>query len=443
MKKQTQGMRILTALFAALLCTLFAGKAHAMIVGESGTAFNLTAKAGHISTGDGSSVYAWGYANGAGPMQYPGVTLIVPEGAAITVNLANELEVPVSIVFPGHEDVVATGGEKGLVTQEAAPLGGTVSYTFTAAEPGTYLYHSGTRPELQIEMGLVGAIIVRPTGFDMMAPQAYEHADSAYDREFLFLLTEMDPRIHDLVELQGVAALDSTNLFGDYFPVLWFINGRNAPDTMLAASVPWLPSQPYNCMPMMYPGERMLMRMVAAGRDQHPFHHHGNHSRIIAKDGRLLSSAPGAGADLSYEVFTIPVVPGGTFDAIFQWTGEQLGWDIYGTDALGPEFAHTCNDGGNGFDPVTFEYCPDHGKPLPVLLPNNLEMAFGGMWSGSPYLGHLSELPPGEGGLNPLGGYSYMWHSHTEKEMVNYDIFPGGMMTMLMIIPPGAPMPMM
>ena len=30
-----------------------------------------------------------------------------------------------------------------------------------------------------------------------------------------------------------------------------------------------------------------------------------------------------------------------------------------------------------------------------------------------------------------------MWHSHTEKEMVNFDIFPGGMMTMLIIEAPG------
>ena len=30
-----------------------------------------------------------------------------------------------------------------------------------------------------------------------------------------------------------------------------------------------------------------------------------------------------------------------------------------------------------------------------------------------------------------------MWHSHTEKEMVNNDIFPGGMMTMLVVAPPG------
>ena len=29
-------------------------------------------------------------------------------------------------------------------------------------------------------------------------------------------------------------------------------------------------------------------------------------------------------------LFTIPSVPGGTADAIFQWTGKDLGWDMYG-----------------------------------------------------------------------------------------------------------------
>jgi len=56
------------------------------------------------------------------------------------------------------------------------------------------------------------------------------------------------------------------------------------------------------------------------------------------------------------------------------------------------------------------------------------------MWSGSPFLGLLGTLPPGEGGNNPNAGYTYMWHSHNEKEMVNNNIFPGGLMTMLMIV---------
>ena len=33
-----------------------------------------------------------------------------------------------------------------------------------------------------------------------------------------------------------------------------------------------------------------------------------------------------------------------------------------------------------------------------------------------------------------------MFHSHNEKEITNFDIFPGGMMTMLDIEPPGVPL---
>ncbi len=47
-----------------------------------------------------------------------------------------------------------------------------MTYTFTASQPGTFLFHSGTRPELQVEMGMIGALIVRPTGFNASVPPA-------------------------------------------------------------------------------------------------------------------------------------------------------------------------------------------------------------------------------------------------------------------------------
>ena len=34
-----------------------------------------------------------------------------------------------------------------------------------------------------------------------------------------------------------------------------------------------------------------------------------------------------------------------------------------------------------------------------------------------------------------------MWHSHNEKEITTDDIFPGGMMTMLVIEAPWVPIP--
>jgi hypothetical protein len=31
-----------------------------------------------------------------------------------------------------------------------------------------------------------------------------------------------------------------------------------------------------------------------------------------------------------------------------------------------------------------------------------------------------------------------MWHSHNERELTNYNIYPGGMLTMLVVQPPSA-----
>ena len=77
---------------------------------------------------------------------------------------------------------------------------------------------------------------------------------------------------------------------------------------------------------MMNPGQTILYRMVNASRDPHPMHTHGNHHRIIGKQGRFLST--GAGADLSSNAFTTVVYPGDTVDAIMTWTGAGIGWDI-------------------------------------------------------------------------------------------------------------------
>ncbi|WP_246805257.1 hypothetical protein [Desulfosarcina cetonica] len=220
-------------------------------------------------------------------------------------------------------------------------------------------------------MGLVGAIIVRPS---LGGDYAYNDANTRFDHEYLFLMTQMDPVIHQLVEQGRFSEVDMTR----YWPVYWFFNGRAGPDDLADAFVSWLPHQPYNCTPRMTPGQKLLMRLVGGDQGQHPFHYHGNNADIIARDGRLLPH--------SRSQFTTLSVPGETVDQIFTWTGEKLGWDIYGTPADGMP-AHSCVDGdGDGFGDVsagsTFdhEYCADHGKPLPVVLPEqqNLPSAAGG-----------------------------------------------------------------
>jgi len=413
-----------------------------LIEGITGPTFNLTATADHIGTTDGGSYLMWLFADGVGRGQYPGPTLIVNEGDLVTVNLTNAISgpatEPVSIIFPGQTGVTAEGGAAGLITREAS-FGDAlpVKYQFVAEKPGTYLYHSGTHMELQVEMGLLGVLIVRPAGFSSANPNAYGSAESAFDREYLFLITEMDPVIHNLVEFGRKNEIDNTK----YWAVYWFLNGRTATDDLNQAHAPWLPTQPYNCSPLIHPGEKLLMRVVNAGRDLHPFHHHGSHADVIAVNGRPASSGAGQGIDLARSGFTITAVPGQTVDAIFQWTGKGLNWDVYGTPADGRP-AHDCvdNDGDGFADPGVagnnpFEYCPDHGKAFPVVLPETQDVLIGAFYAGSPFLGGVGTLPPGEGGLNPYGGFSYMWHSHTEKELTNFDIYPGGLLTMLIVVP--------
>jgi FtsP/CotA-like multicopper oxidase with cupredoxin domain len=455
------------ALFAVLLC-FFPKVAAATLLGVSSNSrtptFHLVATPGNVSTSDGDSMYMWLYGVNAAAPQYPGPTLIVNQGAVVTITLtSSNMPVPTSIVFPGQVFTASasSGATPGLLGPEIpAGSSATVTYKFTASKPGTYMYYSGTRPDLQTEMGLMGTIVVRPTGFSSTTPctrtttscrKAYGDGSTAYDREYLFFLTDADPIIH-----QQVAFASSAEIAAGYpnvdmtqrHAVDWFINGRNFPDTLADANVDWLPTQPYNAFPQMHPGEKVLMRMVGGGVDLHPFHTHGQNHLVIARDARVLSSnvlrATNPVADLGVSDYTTTSVPGETVDAIWgPWTGAKLGWDIYGTAKINP---HTCNNPA-GFDTVTQEYCPDHYKPIPVTLPPDPYFTYGPYWGGTPYLGVSGVLPPlnPDGTvhvqLNPEAGLSFMWHSHSERELTTNDIFPGGMATMARVEPIGVVIP--
>ena len=181
-RKATTMNRMLPLLAAA--GWLLAAAAQAAAPGISGNTINLTASPAYLTQPDGLSVYSWGYGCTGGAlasgqsfvpatsttafcttMQVPGPTLVVTEGQTVTVTLTNNLPASAgntSILFPGF-NVSASGGVQGLLTSEAVP-GSTVTYTFTASSPGTRAYYSGTQGDLQVEMGLYGAIIVLPNG---------------------------------------------------------------------------------------------------------------------------------------------------------------------------------------------------------------------------------------------------------------------------------------
>jgi FtsP/CotA-like multicopper oxidase with cupredoxin domain len=458
----------------ALLAALLAAPAQAAVPGIVGPSFALVASDAFISQPDGASIYSWGYgcdpaatptfapfAGSCQQMQLPGPTLIVTEGQTVTVQLTNNLPAAAgntSIVFPGFQ-VKTSGGVPGRLVQEAAP-GGSVTYSFVASTPGTHAYHSGTQADLQIEMGLFGAIVVLPAtppgtcparGEYALAPAAYDHPGTCYDREYLFQLSEIDSRIHDaaLAQVKACAAAPCPQVTvktEPYAPNYFLINGRSMPDDMDSAYAPGYVHQPYNANPHMHPGERMLMRIIGQGRWQHPFHFHGNHARVLARDGNLLLSAVDQASLAGPLLFTTPSVSGQTQDQIFTWTGKGLNWDVYNHH---PGDGSVCTPDANGYytaDPSApnyGEWCADHLKPIPVAPPDPTIVAIGQWYGGTPYLGLQTtgaftntNEPPGTLNQNPEAGYAYMWHSHNEREITTNDVFPGGMMSMLLIDPP-------
>ena len=79
--------------------------------------------------------------------------------------------------------------------------------------------------------------------------------------------------------------------------------------------------------------------------------------------------------------------------------------------------------------------------PFPVIIPPRDSLAFGQFYNGSPFLGGAGDLPAGNPGLNSAGGYFYMWHSHTEKELTSNDLWPGGLVSFMIIEHPVVSLP--
>jgi len=524
LKKATSMNHRLLCIASAAAALLVLGSAYAAAPGVRGTTFTLTASPAYINQPDGQMIYSWGYACSAtngravptaisppatgvcgGTMQVPGPTIIVTENVPFSVTLTNNLPAAAgntSILFPGiNASSAPTGGVRGLLAQEAAP-GTSVTYHLVATSPGTRAYYSGTQGDLQVEMGLYGAIIVlpstlTPTGCTALnavpahyvapgntpeadfrlAASAYDHSRSCYDREYLFQFSEMDPNIHQQALLQvtartgcvaGAAGCSLNVPTEPYRPSYFMINGRSMPDDMDSNYAPAYPHQPYNGNPHMHPGELVLLRIIGQGRWQHPFHEHGNHVRILGRDGNLILASTTAGeANLAGPLlFTTTTTPGLAMDGIFQWTGKGLNWDPYGhnprSTSTDPLVKLPCTPDANGYNNVVtalnyYEWCQDHNKPLqanpfgdvagggPATLPDANIFANGAWYGGSPYLGpNATVRATGPTGTTPPSGtiansptseagFAFMWHSHNEREITTNNIFPGGMLMMMLV----------
>ena len=387
-------------------------------VTDPGNTFNFATTDGYISIPDGNTVYMWGYAldvdanaDGQPDFQHPGPSLCVTEGSTVTINLRNTLVEDVSMIFPGQSGVTATGGivAANSLTQAAAASGGTVTYSFIAGKPGTFLYESGTDLQKQVQMGLFGSLVVRPGSQTTTDWFVFNDPATQFNPndEYMMLLSEIDPNLHAAVEANE--PFD----FTQYHPRYWLINGRAFPDTIAPNFANWLPTQPYGALLHIFPtsagSHPSAMRMLNVGALQHPIHPHGDHVRIIGRDGRPLARP--------YEKFDVNVGPGQTWDTLYDWTNLES-WDPV-THPL-PQDA-TELDGFNDW-----------------LNPRNQNQLFKdpNFYSGSPYLGYQGNKDDATATTyNECGEYYQIWHSHALNEAANYEAGFGGMITLERIDP--------
>jgi FtsP/CotA-like multicopper oxidase with cupredoxin domain len=433
--------RFWPALLAALLVvSLGAGRSFAPaaaqlsgptdgLVCTPGPTYNLTTQTGYISTPDGNVVYMWGFSSGADPFQHPSPVLCVNEGDNVTIILHNTLPYDVSITFPGQENVLAngqpaqpqfSGATLTSLTQVAPADGGSVTYSFVATHPGTFLYQSGTNPAIQVRMGLFGALIVRPTDGlffaynDSASPPTSEfnHAPSG---EVMMLESEVDPALSQAVEQATLAGGGPINFnLNNYHPRYWLVNGRGFPDTVAPNFASWLPSQPYGALAHIQPNDDIsnplpyLERFLNVSSQPLPFHPHGKNGVIIGQDGQPLRN--GENEDISYERFALVASPGQTYDALFRWHNRE------------------------GYD--------EAANPVPVTDPGWANLQFGPYYSGSPYLGMMGPMPPGFTTQVECGEFYIISHNHALFQLTSWGVPMTGPGTFMRVDPPGGcPLP--
>ena len=243
---------------------------------------DLYATTGTLALPGGATVPIWGYSDTAdGLAQLPGPTIIATEGDSVSITLYNNLAEDTTLMFPGQAMIPDLLG---------VPAGGNKTYTFTADNPGTYLYEAGMLFDAadllqdaaahQVAMGMYGALVVRPLSG---ANHAYD-GSSTFDDEALLVLSEIDPALN---------ANPATFDMRDFWPQYRLINGKAYPET---AEIPAAA------------GNRVLLRYVNAGIQQHAMGILGMDQELIARDGSLRP--------YPQRVLTESIGPGRTADAI-------------------------------------------------------------------------------------------------------------------------------
>ena len=244
----------------------------------------------------------------------PGPKLTVGSGdGTLTIHLRNDLAgpgvEPVSVVIPGQampsgsvpEFFTDGQGQQRVFsfTQSTPADASTVqTYTWNNLQPGTYLYESGAHPQVQVQMGLYGAVTMNS---DDAAPEAYPGVPYTQQRDLYY--SEVDPALHSAVE-GGTFSGSTLNYQPKYF-LLHGWDGSAWTDVSIDTG-----TIPPVCIDSgIAQGDRLLLRLYNAGLRELAPMLLGAHFDLVAEGGKKYPFARN-----QYQTL---LMPGSTKDAVF------------------------------------------------------------------------------------------------------------------------------
>jgi len=318
-----------------LICALFFyGSANSAVISEDRCVGSITR-----TMSDLKQVTFWGYGVNTSPQcgttlptvaTLPAATISVGVGDTLNLTLHAHGGMPhENSPYQGHTihmhgaDVDTQNDGVPDTTTGGALTMGTKTYIFTPSNKmfGSYAYHCHVHTVKHLEMGMYGAMIVRPKAalgyLNSIVPgfknQLNDSLDTAYDYEQIYLFSTVDPTYHD------VAAVGDVGVFADYNPTYFLINGGEStalktPAITLAAGV----------------NKKVALRLIGMHSVNGTFEIRNTSDTsgalqeftVYAQDGRSyaipekinsLNIAPGQRFDI---IFTTPTTPGTLYPQI-------------------------------------------------------------------------------------------------------------------------------
>ncbi|GMQ83912.1 MAG: hypothetical protein BMS9Abin06_0658 [Gammaproteobacteria bacterium] len=221
---------------------------------------------GFVKQIDGTDVYFRGYSDVSNTLNVPGESMIVQQGDTVEITLINTLSSSHNFVIDGMADSGGVGG------------GNSKTFSFTAGDPGTYMFYDNMNSNYNQLLGLHGAFAVMPLN---SSNELYAGSRTFVQQQF-WLFHDIDPTWHDRLR-RGRTPNTA------YVPRYFTLNGLSGRP----------PGAPGNTDPdinnMIDPrsalhgsiGDRTLVRILNAGLASQSVHTHANHMEWLSENGNI------------------------------------------------------------------------------------------------------------------------------------------------------------